>query len=200
MKNIKRIFLFSACILTVNFLHAQAFDDGKNLIFAGFGFPAPSTIQKDFDQYKKFIDYNFKNYGTVVVKYERGLQKYFGIGLNLEYSAASVSYKYDDVNTLRYEVKVNTMVAGAFLRLNAHLPIGDNLDIYGGAGLGYLYRVDNYTDTKLSNSTSLQKSSIFDFDYQLTLGVRYMVKKNFGLFLEGGRATTIAQLGIALGF
>ncbi len=199
MKTLKRFFLFSTCLLVANFLHAQAFDDGKNLIFVGFGFPAPSTIQKDFNQYKDYYDYSFKNYGTVIVKYEHGLQKYFGMGLNLEYSAASVSYKYDDITALRYEVKDNTMVLGMFARLNGHLPVGDSFDIYGGAGLGYLYRVDNYNDNN-PKSTSSHKSSIFDFDYQLTVGVRYMVKKNFGLFLEGGRATTLAQLGIALGF
>ena len=199
MKNLKRTFFLFVLVFTSCLLHAQAFDDGKNLIFVGFGFPAPSTIQKDFDQYKDFYDYKFKNYGTVVLKYEHGLQKYFGVGINLEYSDASVSYKYDDTPTLRYEVNDNTMIFGVFGRLNAHLPIGDNFDIYGGAGLGYLYRIDNYSDTKY-NSTSSQKSSIFDFDYQLTLGARYMVKKNFGVFGEIGRATTLAQLGIAFGF
>jgi hypothetical protein len=187
-------------MLTTSLLRAQAFDDGKNILSLGFGFPATSTIQNSFDQYKSFIDYKFKNYGTVVFKYEHGLQKYFGVGVNFDYSAASVSYKYDDSNLLRYQVNIKSKVFGFYGRLNAHLPIGDKLDIYGGAGLGYLYKIDNYNDDNPAGSTTSHKTSVLDFDYQLTVGARYMVKDHFGLFAEAGHASTIGQLGITLGF
>jgi len=199
MKNFKKIFLLAICVLTASLLRAQAFDDGKNILSLGFGFPATSTIQNSFDQYKSYVDYKFKNYGTVVLKYEHGLQKYFGVGINLDYSAASVSYKYDNSSSLRYQMNIKSKVLGFYGRLNAHLPIGDKLDIYGGAGLGYYYEVDNYSDDN-PNSTSSRKTSVLDFDYQLTIGARYMVKDHFGLFLEGGHASTNAQLGITLGF
>lgn len=199
MKNFKRILLLFICMLSAALLRAQAFDDGKNILSLGFGFPATSTIQNSFDQYKNFIDYKFKNYGTVVLKYEHGLQKYFGVGINLDYSAASVSYKYDDTSSLRYQVNIKSKVFGFYGRLNAHLPIGEKFDLYGGAGLGYLYKIDNYSDDN-PKSTSSHKTSVLDFDYQLTVGARYMVKNHFGLFAEFGRASTNAQMGITLGF
>lgn len=199
MKNFRKIFLLFISLLTATMLNAQAFDDGKNIISLGFGFPATTTIQNSFDNYKSYIDYHFKNYGTVVLKYEHGLQKYFGIGLNFDYSAASVSYKYDNSNALRYQVNIKNKVIGSYVRLNGHFPIGNKLDIYGGAGLGYLYEIDNYDDNN-PNTTTSHKTSVLNFDYQLTLGVRYMLKDHFGLFLEGGRATTIAQMGISLSF
>ena len=199
MKNFRKIFLLFISLPAASLLNAQAFGDGKNIIALGFGFPATTTIQNTFDNYKSYIDYNFKNYGTVVLKYEHGLQKYFGLGLNFDYSAASVSYKYDNSNALRYQVNIKSKVLGSYLRLNGHFPIGNKLDIYGGVGLGYLYEIDNYDDNN-PNTTTSHKTSVLNFDYQLTLGVRYMLKDHFGLFAEGGHATTNAQLGIALGF
>ncbi len=199
MKNFRKIFLLFSYVLIASHLRAQAFDDGKNIIDLGFGFPATSTIQNSFDQYKSFIDYNFKNYGTGVLKYEHGLQKYFGIGINIDYSAASVSYKYDNSNALRYQVNINSKILCFYARLNGHFPIGDKLDIYGGVGLGYSYEIDNYNDNN-PNSTTSHKTSVLNFDYQATLGIRYMLKNHFGLFAEAGHATTTAQLGIAIGF
>ena len=96
-------------------------------------------------------------------------------------------------------MNIKSKVLGAYGRLNAHLPIGDSFDIYCGAGLGYSYQLDNYDDNN-PGSTSSQKTSVFEFDYQLTLGARYMVKESFGLFGELGIASTTAQLGIALAF
>jgi len=199
MRRLKKIFLLFGFILGSNFLQAQAFDDGTNIVSIGFGLPATSRIQKSFDQYKNDIDYNYKNYGTVVLKYEHGLQKYFGMGINLEYSNGSVSYKYDDNNLLRYQVNVKSSLYGFYARLNGHFPIGNSLDIYGGAGLGYIYQQDNYNDSN-PHSVISRKNTVWDFDYQLTLGARYMIKEHFGLFAEVGQASTIAQIGICLGF
>lgn len=199
MKNSAIILVFLCSLIVGGNAKAQSFEDGKNLVFFGFGFPVPSKIKNNYSDYKKFIDYKFKNYGTLLLKYEHGLHENFGIGLNLEYSAASASYKYDDINLLRYEVNVKSKVYGFYARLNGHLPLTDSFDIYGGAGLGYSYQLDNYDDNNPS-STSSKKTSVFEFDYQFTLGARLMIKENFGLFGEAGIATTTGQLGVALGF
>jgi hypothetical protein len=200
MGKFRQIFLFCGLILGSNLIYSQAFNDGTNLIYLGFGLPATSRITNTFDQFKSNIDYNSKNYGTIVLKYEHGLQKYFGVGLNLEYSNGSGAYKYDNTNQLRYQVNITSSLIGAYARLNGHFPIGKSLDIYAGAGLGYTYKIDNYTDTNPSNSNISRKNTVFDFDYQLTLGARYMMKEHFGLFAEFGQASTTAQLGICLGF
>jgi hypothetical protein len=200
MRKFNKVILFCSLILGSNFTYAQAFGDGKNFISLGFGLPATSKIQNTFDQYKSYTDYNSKNYGTIVLKYEHGLQKYFGVGLNLEYSGGSGAYKYDNTNQLRYQVNMTSSLAGAYARLNGHFPIGKSLDIYAGAGLGYTYQIDNYNDTNPTNSNTSHKNTSLDFDYQFTLGVRYMIKEHFGLFAEIGQASTIAQIGISLGF
>ena len=199
MKNTKKVFLLFVFILLSGWVNAQAFSDGKNLVMFGFGFPATSKIKNDFNDYKKFIDYKFNNYGTLHLKYEHGLHEHFGLGLNVEYSAASLTYKYDDSNLLRYQVNIKSKVMGIYGRFNGHLPIGDDFDIYAGVGLGYSYKIDHYDDNN-PNSTSSHKTSVFEFDYQLTLGLRYMVKPGFGLFGEVGIASTTGQLGVALAF
>ena len=205
MKKIKSIFL-ATLILTVfsNDVFSQAFDDGTNLVYLGFGLPPNQRIQKDFN--KKYAnnniytDYKFNNYGTGVLKYEHGLHKYFGLGLALEYSASSVAFKYG-VSTLQYEQQIKNQVMGGYVRFNGHIPVKDKFDIYGGVGLGYLYTLNRYSDTNPNSTVNVKnRETIFEFDYQLTLGFRFMVKDNIGLFAEFGWATTPAQVGVVFKF
>ncbi len=197
--------LIAVIIISIVFssnVFSQAFDDGTNLIFIVFVIPPSERIKNDFNRdYRKYIDYKFNNYGTGVLKFEHGLHKYFGIGLNLEYSSASVTYKYDDSNTLRYQRTIKSKVFGFYGRLNGHFPIGEKLDLYAGVGLGYLYTLNKYTDTNPNPSVNTQqKQTVLDFDYQFTAGLRFMVKDNIGLFVEAGWATTPAQLGLVFKF
>ena len=183
---------------------SQAFDDGANVIYLGFGVPPNERIRKDFNtRYKNnnnFTDYKFNNYGTGVLKYEHGLHKYFGLGLALEYSASSATYKYG-VQTSPYIVTINNKVMGGYVRFNGHLPIKEKFDIYGGVGLGYLYTLNKYSDTNPNLTVNFKnKETFFEFDYQVTVGFRFMVKDNIGLFAEFGWATTPAQIGVALKF
>ena len=190
--------LLTAFIFTSN---AQAFDDGTNLFSIGFGLPPAQRITRDYNDlnYKSFLDYKLNNYGTFVGKYEHGLHKYFGLGLNLEYSAANVSYKY--TNLVDYERKLKTNVLGGFIRFNGHIPVAEKFDIYGGVGLGYYYTIEKASETNTNNNTSYDtRRKILDFDYQVTIGARYMIKDNVGFFVEFGRASTIAQFGCALKF
>lgn len=200
MKNPKKIILLASAMLASVIVQAQAFDDGKNIFALGFGFPATSTIQNNFDLSKDFVDYKFKNYGTGVFKYEHGLAKYFGVGFDFDYSAASVSYKYGSNTNQLYQVNDASKLLGFYARLNGHFPIGDRFDLYGGVGLGYGYQINNKSDSNPSTISSSQKSTVLNFDYQLTLGARYMIKDHFGFFCEVGIANTTAQAGIAFGF
>lgn len=183
---------------------AQAFDDGTNLIMLGFGIPPNERIKKDFNiKYANNpmnSDYKFNNYGTGVFKYEHGLHKHFGLGLNIEYSASSATYKYGTIPT-DDTVTIKNKVLGGHVRFNGHFPIKEKFDIYGGVGLGYLYTLNKYSDTNpIPSLNRTNKETIFEFDYQVTLGVRYMVKDKIGLFTEFGWASTPAQVGISLKF
>ena len=182
---------------------AQSFDDGANVISLGFGLPPSKRMTNDFKDFRDFYEYKLSNYGTGVLKFEHGLHKYFGLGLNLEFSASRVTYKYGDIidpNDYKYKVDIANRVLGAFVRFNGHIPVS-KFDFYGGVGLGYLYSMYNYKDT---NPNALKdanhKDKVLDFDYQITAGVRFMIKENIGMFFEIGRATTICQLGIAYKF
>lgn len=192
------LFMFSC------YSFSQSFDDGTNLISLGFGVPPGQRIANDFNKdFKSFIDYRLKNYGTVVLKYEHGLNKNFGLGLNTEYSGATVSYKYDYNNnsTWRYEYRIKSNVFGFYARMNGHLPLTDKFDLYGGVGLGYLYTINKNSDTNPITAKDFQQTQkILDFDYQITLGARFMVKESVGFFVELGWATTPAQIGVAFKF
>jgi len=201
MKKIKITWLLPACLLFSNYFYGQAFGDGKNLVSFGFGLPPTSLIPETYNQNNSLITYAFNNYGTIVLKFEHGVQQYFSLGLNLEYSGSSVKYQYTDgINT--YDATGNSSQFGLFGRINGHYPIGEQLDLYGGFGLGYSYIVDNTNNPNTNvfgQNILLQKATFFNFDYQVTIGARYMIKPHVGLFLELGHATTNAQLGLVLG-
>jgi hypothetical protein len=203
MKKLQSLVVICSVLFSVNQLKAQAFDDGKNLISAGFGFPATSVITQNLPTYQNELNYNYKNYGTIVLKFEHGLVKYFGVGLNLEYSSASLGYDYTQPRTFNtdttYHVNINNSLIAGYLRLNGHYPIGDHLDIFAGFGLGYAYQLNNYSDNNPDNTGKNTKTQSFQFDWQFTLGLRYMIKPHFGLFAEVGKATTSVQMGITFG-
>jgi opacity protein-like surface antigen len=200
------LFVLVSFLFTSTNSSAQAWDDGSNVISLGFGLPPSKRINDDFDIYKqKFYDFKLSNYGTGVLKFEHGLHKYFGLGLNLEYSASRVTYKYSafDLTPDEYEYngEVRNKIIGGFARFNGHFPVKDKIDIYGGAGLGYLYTINNIQDTNPNESITVNhREKILDFDYQITVGVRFMIKDHIGMFFEVGRATTICQLGLAFKF
>jgi hypothetical protein len=207
MKKLQSLVIICSVLFSVNQLKAQAFDDGKNLISVGFGFPATSYITETLPDYQNDQNYDYKNYGTIVLKYEHGFMKYFGVGLNLEYSAATVSYDYQQARVFNtdttYTQNIKSSVIGGYLRLNGHYPIGDHLDIYAGFGLGYLYQINNYssTDPNANNKSGTNsKTQSLQFESQFTLGVRYMIKPHFGLFGEVGWASTNVNMGITFGF
>jgi len=204
MKKIKNILSACAVLLVCNFASAQAFDDGKNLVSIGFGFPATSKVTQNFSDYQNYTNYNYKNYGTIVLKYEHGLMKYFGVGLNLEYTNEAVTYQENQARPFTtdttYTVSIHSSVIGGYVRLNGHYPVGDKLDLFAGVGMGYLYTLNKDKDPNPSNANKNSNTTSFVFDAQFTLGMRYMIKDHFGLFAEMGWATTTVQMGITFGF
>ena len=188
---------------TDNGSSSQAFGDGTHVIYLGFGVP-PNSVKYDFKRDFGFSAneyvYKLNNYGTGVLKYEYGLHKYFGLGLNLEYSASFESYKKTDETSSIPDKESKNKEMAAYFRLNGHLPLIQKLDIYGGVGLGYSYQLYKYTETL--NETILQnkKETELSFDYQFTIGARFMVKDKIGLFVEFGWASTPLQVGIAFKF
>ena len=63
---------------------AQSFDDGTNVISIGFGLPPEHKDGKDFNNFHIFnnsnYNYKFTNLGTILLKYEHGIHKHFGLG------------------------------------------------------------------------------------------------------------------------
>jgi hypothetical protein len=202
MKKIKSLLFLAAIVLLPTLNYAQAFDDNANLIYIGFGLPPGKVIAEDIINKESYTNYHLNNYGTGILRYEHGLNKYFGVGLNMEYSAASVNYKYDMVSTTtpRFTRTDKISVFGGYLRLNGHFPVGEKLDFYGGVGLGWTYKVDNSTDTNPNNVNFNNAAYIFGFDWQVSVGARFMVKKGFGMFAEVGYATTPCQIGVVFRF
>lgn len=204
MKNLKKFSLLLIFIFSSTAFYAQAFGDGKNIVSVGFGFPANSLILDSYNADKNYYNNAFHNYGTVVLKYEHGLHKYFGLGIDIEYTGASDTYNdsiYDTSTNKKINQKI-TSVSNLFAfygRLNGHYPIGESLDIFGGIGFGYTYEIIKNTNNDPFVNTS-QKTTALQSAFQVTVGARYFIKPKFALFAEVGYALTALQVGITLGF
>lgn len=190
--------------MNINDASSQVFGDGTNIVNLGFGLPASNKVTNDFEKSfnlnSNVYEYKLTNLGTIVLKYERGIHEYFGMGLNFEYSSSKASYKDPTDNDL-LDIDAKRNIWGFFARFNGHFPVAEKLDLYGGIGLGYLYTIDKTKTTSNTTNINIDTSSkVFEFDYQFTVGARYMLKEHIGFFAEFGRATTTLQVGIVFGF
>ena len=144
---------------------AQVFDDGTNVISIGFGLPPEHKDGKDFQNFSIFNNenytYKFTNLGTILLKFEHGIHKNFGLGLNTEYTSTKATYA--DPSNEDFSAQVKSNIFAFFLRLNGHLPVTEKLDLYGGVGLGYEYTIDKYSAENSNQYPDLdQTSKVFE--------------------------------------
>jgi hypothetical protein len=202
MKTIRIAMLLLILVSAPAVSFAQAFADGSNLVFVGFGLPPGTKLTEQNEPVSPLYSvHTLHNYGTAILRYEHGMHKYFGIGINLEYSASSDVYTDGTTSSQTYNTTINRSVIGGYLRMNGHYPATDKLDFYAGVGLGYLYTLDHtdatYPVSSQNNSTT---NKALNFDWQASVGARFMVKQGFGVFAEVGYATTACQVGFVLKF
>jgi len=139
--------------------------------------------------------------GTPVeASYEAGVTNNFlgvkgmvlGLGANLGYygykesfnnMAGSYSWKYSDI-----------VIAG---RAVAHYPLIKKLDTYFGLMLGYNVASASYDGP---NAGSIPTPSVGGVVWGGLIGARYEFSKNWGAYLELGKSTANACLGVAYKF
>ncbi|MBI35454.1 MAG: hypothetical protein CMP67_08840 [Flavobacteriales bacterium] len=185
MKKLVLTLFVGALMLAPSTSNAQAFEQGKSQVSAGYGFG--NFIQALFETYAVYDGFDKSLTGPLFVRYEYGVSEKIGFGVNFAY--ASVAADYNDI--FGDPQSINWSSWSALARVNRHFGESDKFDPYIGLGLGY--RTASWKFTELGTGTT---TSLFPLGMEATVGARYMFTPNIGLYSEIGIAKAIAQFGI----
>ena len=100
----------------------------------------------------------------------------------------------------KYGTKLHDISAN--LRLNYHLYVDKQWDIYIGGGAGYNYFSSKDFTTYTPDDT-LYKSQFklpYPVSYEMTFGIRYYFLTRTAIYLEAGMGKTLAQAGFVFKF
>ena len=139
--------------------------------------------------------------------YERGVTQNIGIGGLLSYyssssSAVAASSPFAGLGYSYTWKFSNTIIAA---RASYHYTLNDNVEIYGGAILGYQISNTSFSTTDPNNSGAASFfNSLTPKESQVIFGVhagaRYMFNENIGAYAELGYEVAVLNLGVSFKF
>lgn len=183
-------------------LSAQSFKEGGHTVSVGHGAVTfLGNLSSSFDDY---LDQDYKGVGPLYLKYEYAVTDRIGLGLNLACATNEWSYRYDvtdeqgNINSYRESTKLSTW--SALARLNYHFGNSDRFDPYFGFGLGYRDANWELTSTGPEGGSGVELKSLMPFGFEFTLGARYFLANNIGIYAEVGGAKSVVQGGLVARF
>jgi len=180
-KTISSLAVAAITLFSVQFVAAQEFSKGTNVINAGIGLGGNFNIGS-FGNSSPSIGVN--------LSYERGIWETGDFGVvSLGGYLGYKSYRSDfQDDTFRYSYAI-VGVRGAFHYIGLNV---ENLDVYGGAMLAYnIASFDGDGDVFSLNSRP--SGTVF-------VGGRWYFTENFGVFAEAGYGVAFLSLGAAFRF
>jgi hypothetical protein len=179
----------------------------KGQIHFSYGYGQPRLDKKLFDFHKKEIDFKVVGVGPFFWKAEHGLTRRLSVSL----SAAYILYK-SEWKRMRPDPKYgydlpfrygNTLhdISGN-LRLNYHLFVNKEWDVYVGGGVGYNHFINkDFTDYGPDDSTFNSQFKIpYPVSYEMTFGVRYFFLTRTAIYVEAGLGKALIQGGFVFKF
>ena len=191
-----------AIALSTSSASAQVLEEGNVNIDLYYGFPNLYNavfrglygVGLEGDE-----SYSTGGIGPIGIRGEYMLADKIGLGVDVAYSNAYVSYNYNTtifnattgVSTpVIYEEKFATTKIGAMVTFNYHFIDHDALDFYGMIGAGYKNRSFKYTTTDPAFDTSTDvfslNATLIPVAFRLGVGLRYFFTDNFGLNMAVG--------------
>lgn len=195
-----------AIMLVPNTSNAQAHEQGTAIISVGVGY---SLIGGLFNSVYNSTLYtnNFKNTSIPVIvgRFDYGVGDGFSLGLSVAYQ--SLGFKWDDdymtssstIETGEYKINFSCLSIG--VRPLFHFGNNDDMDIYAGLRVGYT----SWSTKASSPDDELMEYtwgtvSLGSFGVTPLFGIGYYFSDNFGIHMEVGFGTYIAEGGISLKF
>jgi hypothetical protein len=149
---------------------------------------------------KSFLTDSTKSYTDARVsplffKAEYAVTDHLGVGVNVNYSSYNANFKFDSL----YSGSLALRMPSVLFRLNAHFLEDEHWDVYGGAGLGWRSFNVQYTDNR-QDTPSPSFSIPIPFTFELTVGARYLITPNVGVYAELGVTRAFVQAGLTASF
>jgi len=162
---------------------------GNMTISAAYGFP---SIIRGFLKLKTTrSEYKIYGVGPLMFKFDYMIGNKWSIGLNGAYNFSRISWMDDGYDTTihgnrPYEYGIEAEEISATVRGNYHFKRTSKLDAYAGIGMGYgRLSLGTYTEAPL-NQFSVGYSLPKPLSFEGTVGCRYYVLKNIGIYGEFG--------------
>ncbi len=179
----------------------------KGQIHFSYGYGQPRLDKKLFDYQKDSTDFRVVGIGPFFWKAELGLSRKLSVLLSASYilykadwtGIRNDSYKKMDL-PYKYGTKLNDISAN--LRLNYHLYVDKEWDIYigGGAGYNYFSSKDFTTYTPEDSTFKSQFKLPYPVSYEMSFGIRYYFLTRTAIYLEAGMGKSLAQAGFVFKF
>lgn len=183
-------------------LYAQAFSQGGSSVQAGYGIG--NFVQAIFKTYEtNYSDYNFTGIGPLFLKYEYAVSDKIGIGLNMSYIGAKVSYTdrtYITTSGDFYKETITWSSISALARMNLHFGDNDKFDPFWGFGMGYRTATWKYDDNDPTYDNTVSVKNYIPFGFETTVGARFYLTDNIGIYAETGLAKAVFQGGLSIKF
>lgn len=189
--------VFTSSLKASQMYNSEEADDmltGKLLISAGYGAPRISfgTIKYFFGDK---LDFTETASGPYFFKVGYGLSQYVELGLNVNLSSSSATFKTGDNN--EYIANVGYTSWSALGRVNFHFLTTEQFSPYLGLSLGFRNFSFTYTDNVVPSLPSLPVGFVSG---EIGIGGRYFFVPNVGLYAEIGISRTIFQGGLTVRF
>lgn len=201
MKRILLSMVLVTGLMTSNNLKAQ-FEQGNSSVQVGYGFG--NFISAVFKSYEIYDSFEFSSLGPAFLKYEYAVSDKIGIGVNLAYASATVSYSDDfwfvSGTTTPYQETIKWSTISVLARMNLHFGDSERFDPYWGFGMGYRTASWKYEDNDPNWDNSISTKSLMPFGFETTVGARFYLTDNIGLYAETGLAKAIFQAGLSAKF
>lgn len=179
----------------------QAFEQGKIVVSAGYGFPNFTKLY--FKAFQNYGGYTTTGVGPVHFKFEYAIADKIGLGLSINYSSYKVEWDYTDsaYSYTKYKEGFKGSSISAILRMNVHFATSEKLDPYFGIGVGYRTNSFSYYNTDpFYRGTARVTGAIIPVGFETTLGLRYFFTENIGAYMEMGVAKSLIQGGVSIKF
>jgi opacity protein-like surface antigen len=202
MKKFKLLALFFVLFsVSINSVNAQIYPKGSVNFSVGYGAVSYGNIFLNLVT-KDLKDVNINRFGPLYIKGEYAVADNFTVGLNVNYSKISSGFKLDSVQYVgKYSGNFSLRSTSAILRANYTIPFAeDRAGFMIGGGVGYRGLTLSYTDDNPKTPVDGGFGIPLPFTFELTMGVRYYITENIGLYLESGVTRSLLQGGITARF
>lgn len=167
----------------------SAFSKGDFTAILGYGFVDLGTSKSHLEKaFKAVGTYNSTStVAPVFLKLGYGISDSYEVGLNFHYDGSSGTGNL--LGIAPYDVTMAQV--SALARVTGHFAVGESLDPYWTAAVGYL-------SGAVTSTYAVDAST--GFTYELGIGARYLFLPNFGVYAELGLGRTLLQVGLVTDF